>query len=86
VTSIFLSVTQNTCQDFSCDVLVPIINSLCHLLRPNPECVLVFYAEEEGIVVYRSKGGQEQKAFDTLEWLVAMCSHVPDKGKQMVRY
>ena len=24
--------------------------------------------------------------FDALEWLAAMCSHVPNKGKQMVRY
>ncbi|MFH1075772.1 MAG: transposase [Pseudomonadota bacterium] len=24
--------------------------------------------------------------FDTLEWLAAMCSHIPNKGEQMVRY
>jgi hypothetical protein len=24
--------------------------------------------------------------FDALEWLTAMCSHVPNKGEQMVRY
>lgn len=24
--------------------------------------------------------------FDVLEWLAAMCSHVPNKGEQMVRY
>jgi hypothetical protein len=23
---------------------------------------------------------------DPLEWIAAMCSHVPDKGEQMVRY
>jgi hypothetical protein len=23
---------------------------------------------------------------DALEWLAAMCSHVPNKGEQMVRY
>jgi hypothetical protein len=46
------------------------------------------YVEEDGIVVYRSKDGAEQKVFDALEWLVpplAGCSHVPDKGEQMVR-
>ena len=26
------------------------------------------------------------KTFDALEWLAAMCSHVPNKGEQMVRY
>ncbi|MBW1673786.1 MAG: hypothetical protein JRJ45_09115 [Deltaproteobacteria bacterium] len=24
--------------------------------------------------------------FDALKWLAAMCSHIPDKGEQMVRY
>ena len=44
------------------------------------------YVEEDAIVVYRSKDGAAQKVFDALEWLAAMCSHVPDKGEQMVRY
>jgi len=26
------------------------------------------------------------KVFHALEWLAAMCSHVPNKGEQMVRY
>ena len=29
---------------------------------------------------------KEEKIFDALEWLAAMCSHVPSKGEQMVRY
>jgi hypothetical protein len=44
------------------------------------------YVEEDGIVVYRSKDGAAREVFDALEWLAAMCSHVPDKGEQMVRY
>jgi len=44
------------------------------------------YVEEDGIVVYRSKDSAGQKVFDALEWLAAMCSHVPDKGEHMVRY
>ena len=35
---------------------------------------------------YQSKDGKETKVFDALEWLAAMCSHVPGKGEQMVRY
>ena len=35
---------------------------------------------------YQSKDGKETKVFDALEWLAAMCSHVPCKGEQMVRY
>jgi len=41
---------------------------------------------EESKVCYRSKDGKEEKIFDVLEWLAAMCSHVPNKGEQMVRY
>jgi hypothetical protein len=41
---------------------------------------------EESGVLYRSKDGKNEKTFDAPEWLAAMCSHVPNKGKQMVRY
>ncbi len=37
-------------------------------------------------VLYQSKDGKEEKTFDALEWLAAMCSHVPNKGEHMVRY
>ena len=44
------------------------------------------YIREESKVVYQSKDGKSEKVFDALEWLAAMCSHVPNKGEQMVRY
>ncbi|MBU2499065.1 MAG: transposase [Proteobacteria bacterium] len=44
------------------------------------------YLPDESQVVYRSKDGKNEKTFDALEWLPAMCSHVPNKGEQMVRY
>jgi len=44
------------------------------------------YIPEESNVVYRSKDGRSEKTFDALEWLAAMCSHVPNKGEQIVRY
>jgi hypothetical protein len=44
------------------------------------------YDREAAEVVYRSKGGTKVKVFDALEWLAAMCTHVPNKGEQMVRY
>lgn len=39
------------------------------------------YIPGESKVVYQSKDGKEDKIFDALEWLAAMCSHVPNKGK-----
>jgi hypothetical protein len=44
------------------------------------------YGRDESIVIYQSKDGKEEKIFDALDWLAAMCSHVPNKEEQMVRY
>jgi hypothetical protein len=44
------------------------------------------YLPEESKVVYQSKNGKEEKVYDALEWLAAMCSHVPNKGEQMAPY
>jgi len=52
------------------------------------------YLAELSKVVYRPKDGSEEKVFDApvsstgqaLEWLAAMCSHIPDRGEHMVRY
>ena len=44
------------------------------------------YLDQEGKVVYTSKDGATTKNFLTLEWLAAMCLHIPNRGKQMVRY
>ena len=40
------------------------------------------YTPEESKVIYRSKGDKTEKDFDALEWIAAMCSHVPNnKGE-----
>jgi hypothetical protein len=44
------------------------------------------YISEESKVVYRSKDDKKEKIFNALEWLAAMCSHVPNRGEQIVRY
>jgi hypothetical protein len=44
------------------------------------------YIPKESKVVYKSKDGREKKVLDALEWIAVMCSHVPNKGEQMVRY
>lgn len=43
------------------------------------------YFAEPSKVVYRAKDGSGEKVFDALEWLAAMCSHIPDRG-HIVRY
>jgi len=43
------------------------------------------YHRDPGQVEYKSKDGTQAKVFDALEWLAAMCSHVPNKGEQMAK-
>jgi len=44
------------------------------------------YFPEESQIIYRSKDNRQEKAFDALDWLAAMTSHIPNHGEQMVRY
>jgi hypothetical protein len=57
-----------------------------YIIRASFSQERMTYLPEESKVIYESKDGKKEKAFDALEWLAAMSSHVPDKGEQMVRY
>ncbi len=57
-----------------------------YIIRASFSQERMTYIPEESKVIYQSKDGKEEKVFDALEWLAAMCSHVPNKGQQMVRY
>jgi hypothetical protein len=57
-----------------------------YIIRASFSQERMTYFPEESKVLYRSKDGKKENMFDALEWLAAMCSHVPNKGEQMVRY
>jgi len=57
-----------------------------YIIRASFSQERMTYIPEKSEVVYQSKDGKEEKIFDALEWIAAMCSHVPNKGEQMVRY
>ena len=57
-----------------------------YIIRASFSQERMTYLPEESKVIYESKDGKEEKVFDALDWLTAMTSHVPNKGKQMVRY
>ena len=57
-----------------------------YIIRASFSQERMAYIPEESKVIYQSKDGKQGKTFDALEWLAAMCSHVPCKGEQMVRY
>jgi hypothetical protein len=44
------------------------------------------YLADEGRVIYLMKDCDDRKVFDAPEWLAVICSHVPNRGEQMVRY
>ncbi len=57
-----------------------------YIIRASFSQERMTYLPDESRVIYQSKDGKQEKTFDALEWLAAMCSHVPNKGEQMVRY
>jgi hypothetical protein len=57
-----------------------------YVIRASISQERMTYIPGESKVLYRSKDGKKENVFDALEWLAAMCSHVPNKGEQMVRY
>ena len=44
------------------------------------------YLDQEGTVVYTAKDRKASKVFPAMEWLAAMCTHIPNRGEQMVKY
>jgi len=57
-----------------------------YIIRASFSQERMTYIAEESRVIYQGKDGKNEKVFDALQWLAAMCSHVPNKGEQMVRY
>lgn len=61
-------------------------NMARYIIRASFSQERMTYISEEAKVIYQSKDGKQEKVFNALEWLAAMCSHVPDKREQIVRY
>ena len=57
-----------------------------YIIRASFSQERMTYIPENSEVVYHSKDGKEEKIFDALEWIAAMCSDVPNKGEQIVTY
>jgi hypothetical protein len=57
-----------------------------YIIRTSFSQERMTYVRQQSKVVYESKDGKSKKTISALEWLAAMCSHVPDKGEQMVRH
>ena len=57
-----------------------------YIIRASFSQERMTYHRKSGQVGYQSKDEKETRVFDALEWLTAMCSHVPSKGEQMTCY
>ena len=55
-----------------------------YIIRASFSQERMTYMREESKVIYKAKKGGETKTFDALEWLAAMCSHVPDRSEQNI--
>ena len=40
----------------------------------------------ESKVIYKSKNGNDTKEFDAVDFIASLCSHIPNKNEQMLRY
>ena len=58
----------------------------CYIIRASFSQERMKYLDQEGKVIYMAKDGKKTKIFPALEWLAAMCSHIPNRGEQTVRY
>jgi len=61
-------------------------NLVRYIIRASFSQERMQYLDQEGEVVYTSKDGRTSKNFPTLEWLANLCSHIPNRGEQMVCY
>jgi hypothetical protein len=44
------------------------------------------YYPQRPLVIYESKYDKKAAELDTLEWMAALVSHIPDRGAQTIRY
>ena len=44
------------------------------------------YISEASKVIYKSKNGSDTKEFEAVDFIASICSHIPNKNEQMVRY
>jgi len=61
-------------------------NLVRYIIRTSFSQERMTYHQDTGQVENLTKNKKQNKVFNALEWLVAMCTHVPNKGEQMVRY
>jgi hypothetical protein len=57
-----------------------------YIIRASFSTERLNYMVNESKVIYNSKNGKDSKEFDALDFIASICSHIPNKNEQMVRY
>ncbi|MBW2660890.1 MAG: transposase [Deltaproteobacteria bacterium] len=52
-----------------------------YIIRASFSQERMTYMKAQSKVLYESKDGKAEKVFDALEWMAAMCSHIPNRGE-----
>lgn len=55
-------------------------NLTCYISRASFSQERMRYLKQEGTVIYKANDGKDTKIFPAMEWLAAMCSHIPNRG------
>jgi hypothetical protein len=53
-----------------------------YIIRASFSHERMTYLRDESKVLYQSKDAKQNRTFNALEWLAAMCSHAPDRRNQ----
>jgi hypothetical protein len=57
-----------------------------YIIRASFSQERLCYVADKSKVIYKSKTGNDSKEFDAVDFIASICSHIPEKSEQMVRY
>lgn len=57
-----------------------------YIIRASFSQERMHYLEQEGSVIYKAKDGKNKKDLSIVGMAGPMCSHIPSRGKQLVRH
>ena len=57
-----------------------------YIIRASFSQERLSYISEASKVIYKSKNGSDTKEFEAVDFIASICSHIPNKNEQMVRY
>ena len=55
-----------------------------YIIRASFSQVRMKYLDQDGKVIYTAKDNKTSKCFPALEWLAAMCTHIPNRGTMAI--